>query len=79
MNLLQRFCRTGRAREELDGWGSGGALRGALADAVFAPNSGLPAEIAVTQLRDAETMVSGSKELALAFDSPAVQSNARWR
>jgi F-type H+-transporting ATPase subunit delta len=53
-----------------------GALAGhyasALADAVFAPNSGLPAEIAVTQLRDAEMLVSGSKELQLAFDSPAV-------
>ena len=49
-----------------------GHYAGALADAVFAPNSGLPAETAVTQLRDAETMVSGSKELQLAFDSPAV-------
>src|SRR3954471_22383358 len=53
-----------------------GALAGhyasALADAVFAPKSGLPAETAVTQLRDAEALVSGSKELQLAFDSPAV-------
>jgi F-type H+-transporting ATPase subunit delta len=53
-----------------------GALAGhyasALADAVFAPNSGLPAETALTQLRDAEALVSGSRELQLALDSPAV-------
>src|SRR3954462_12205446 len=53
-----------------------GALAGhyasALADAVFGPNSGLQAEAAVAQLRDAEALVSGSKELQLALDSPAV-------
>jgi F-type H+-transporting ATPase subunit delta len=53
-----------------------GALAGhyasALADAVFAANSDLPPETAVVQLRDAEALVSGSKELQLALDSPAV-------
>jgi F-type H+-transporting ATPase subunit delta len=44
----------------------------ALADAVFGPNAGLPAEAAVAQLRNAEALVSGSKELQLALDSPAV-------
>lgn len=44
----------------------------ALADAVFGPNAGLPAEAAVAQLREAEALVSGSKELQLALDSPAV-------
>lgn len=49
-----------------------GHYASALSDAVFGPNSGLPAETAVTQLRDAEALVSGSKELQLALDSPAV-------
>src|SRR6266480_1252440 len=53
-----------------------GALAGhyasALADAVFGPKSGLPAETALTQLRDAEALVAGSKELQLVLDSPAV-------
>lgn len=53
-----------------------GALAGhyasALANAVFAPNSGLPPETAVAQLRDAEALISGSRELQLALDSPAV-------
>jgi F-type H+-transporting ATPase subunit delta len=44
----------------------------ALAAAVFAPNSGLAPEAAVTQLRDAEALVLGSKELQLALGSPAV-------
>jgi F-type H+-transporting ATPase subunit delta len=49
-----------------------GHYASALADAVFAPNSGLSAENAVTQLREAEALVSGSKELQLALGSPAV-------
>ena len=44
----------------------------ALADAVFGPNSGLKPEDAVMELRDAETLISGSRELQVAFDSPAV-------
>src|SRR6476661_2354609 len=49
-----------------------GHYASALADAVFAPNSGLPPENAVAQLRAAEALVSGSKELQLALGSPAV-------
>lgn len=44
----------------------------ALADAVFGPNSGLKPEDAMMQLRDAEALVSGSRELQVALDSPAV-------
>lgn len=44
----------------------------ALADAVFAPNSGLEPRQAIEQLRSAEEMVSGSKPLQLALLSPAV-------
>lgn len=44
----------------------------ALADAVFAPDSGLSPQDAVTQLRSAETMVGESKPLQLALLSPAV-------
>src|SRR5882757_8760051 len=43
-----------------------------LADAVFAKDSGLPPEDAVGQLREAEALVSGSKELQQALLSPAV-------
>src|SRR5258708_10457653 len=50
----------------------GGHSASALAEAFSAPTWGLPEKPAVTQLRDAETLVSGSKELQLAFDSPAV-------
>ena len=49
-----------------------GHYASALAEAVFGPNAGLAPETAVTQLRDAEALVSGSKELRLALDSPAV-------
>ncbi len=48
----------------------------ALADAVFAPNSGVSPEDAVAQLRSAESLFSGSKELERALLSPAV-SKAR--
>jgi len=44
----------------------------ALADAVFAPASGLSPEDAVTQFRSAENMVTGSKPLQQALLSPAV-------
>ena len=44
----------------------------ALAHAIFAPNSGLRPEDAVGQLRDAEALVSGSKDLQLALESPAI-------
>lgn len=49
-----------------------GHYASALADAVFAPNSGLQPENALAQVRDAEALVSGSKELQLALESPAV-------
>jgi F-type H+-transporting ATPase subunit delta len=44
----------------------------ALADAVFAPNSGLRAEDAVQQLHAAEELISGSEQLQRALMSPAV-------
>lgn len=44
----------------------------ALADAVFAPNSGITPEQAVAQFRSAESLISSSKELNLALLSPAV-------
>ncbi len=44
----------------------------ALAETVFKPGSGLSPQDAVTQLRSAEALVSGSKELQLALLSPAV-------
>ena len=49
-----------------------GHYASALADAVFAANSGLTPEDAVRQLREAEELVGGSKDLQLALDSPAV-------
>jgi len=39
----------------------------ALADAVFAPNSGLKPEDAVQQLRAVDELISGSQQLQLAF------------
>ncbi len=48
----------------------------ALADAVFAPNSGLSPQDAIAQLAAAESLISGSKELHIALLSPAV-SKAR--
>jgi F-type H+-transporting ATPase subunit delta len=44
----------------------------ALADAVFAPNSGLKPEDAVQQLRQADDLISGSEQLQRALISPAV-------
>ena len=39
----------------------------ALADAVFAPDSGLKPELAVEQVSAAEQMILGSKELMVRF------------
>jgi F-type H+-transporting ATPase subunit delta len=44
----------------------------ALANSVFAPNSGLSPEDAITQLRAVESLLSGSKQLEHALLSPAV-------
>lgn len=44
----------------------------ALADAVFAPNSGLPPQDAVQQLRAAVSLIAGSTDLERAMLSPAV-------
>jgi F-type H+-transporting ATPase subunit delta len=49
----------------------------ALADAVFAPNSGLPPRDAVEQLRSAESLISGSKDLELVLASPAVSKKRK--
>jgi F-type H+-transporting ATPase subunit delta len=49
----------------------------ALADAVFAPNSGLDAHAAVDQLRSAESLLSNSKQLQLALLSPAVNKTRK--
>jgi F-type H+-transporting ATPase subunit delta len=49
----------------------------ALADAVFAPDSGLPPEEAIAQLRAAETLVSSSKLLQQALLSPAVSKSRK--
>lgn len=49
----------------------------ALADAVFAPNSGLRAEDAVQQLRAIDDLVSGSEQLRRALISPAVARNRK--
>jgi F-type H+-transporting ATPase subunit delta len=48
----------------------------ALANSVFAPNSGLSPQDAIAQLRVAESVLSGSKQLEHALLSPAV-SKAR--
>jgi len=44
----------------------------ALADGVFAPNSGLTPEDAVEQFRSAQSTISNSRQLSLALLSPAV-------
>jgi F-type H+-transporting ATPase subunit delta len=49
----------------------------ALVDAVFAPNSGLAPEEAVRQLSEAEALIAGSKELAGALLSPAINKNRK--
>jgi F-type H+-transporting ATPase subunit delta len=50
----------------------------ALADAVFASNSGLRAEDAVHELRAAEELISGSELLQRALMSPAVTKNRKF-
>jgi F-type H+-transporting ATPase subunit delta len=49
----------------------------ALADAVFAPNSGLSPQDALAQLAAAESLISGSKELHIALLSPAVNKTRK--
>ena len=49
----------------------------ALADAVFAPHSGLVPERAVEQMGAAEALISGSKELDNALLSPAINKNRK--
>jgi F-type H+-transporting ATPase subunit delta len=49
----------------------------ALAEAVFAPNSGLSPEDAVKQFRTAESMVTGSRQLHLALLSPIVSKERK--
>ncbi len=49
----------------------------ALADAVFAPNSGLPPQDAVQQLREAVSLIAGSKDLERAMLSPAVMKTRK--
>lgn len=49
----------------------------ALADAVFAPGSGLEPRDAVAQLRGSESLISGSKDLELALLSPAVPTTRK--
>ena len=44
----------------------------ALANSVFAPNSGLSPQDAITQLCAAESVLSGSKQLEHALLSPAI-------
>ena len=49
----------------------------ALADAIFAPNSGLEPRTALEQLRLAESLISGSKDLELVLMSPAVSKTQK--
>lgn len=49
----------------------------ALADAVFAPNSGFRAEDAVQQVRAVDDLVSGSVQLQRALISPAVNKDRK--
>jgi F-type H+-transporting ATPase subunit delta len=49
----------------------------ALADAVFAPNSGLGGEDAVRQLRAVDELISSSEQLQRALISPAVSKNRK--
>ena len=59
----------------------GGALSShyaeALADAVFAPDSGLSPEEAITQLQSAAALVKDSKDLELVLLSPAVSRSRK--
>jgi F-type H+-transporting ATPase subunit delta len=50
---------------------------GALADVIFAPNSGLSPQQAVEQLNAVTSLISGSKELELALLSPAVSKSRK--
>jgi F-type H+-transporting ATPase subunit delta len=50
---------------------------GALADAVFAPGSGIRPEEAVRQFRDAEAAISASTDLQKALLSPAVAKSRK--
>ena len=49
----------------------------AFSDAVFAPGSDLSPQDALAQLRAAESLISGSKELHVALLSPAVNSSRK--
>jgi len=49
----------------------------ALADAVFAPDSGVRPEDAVKQLRELDDLVSGSQQLQRALISPAVSKSRK--
>jgi F-type H+-transporting ATPase subunit delta len=49
----------------------------ALAHAVFAPDSGLDPRDAVAQLRESDSLISGSKDLELALLSPAVPTTRK--
>lgn len=50
---------------------------GALADAVFAPGSGLTPQQAVEQLTTVTSLIAGSKDLELALLSPAVSKSRK--
>jgi F-type H+-transporting ATPase subunit delta len=49
----------------------------ALTTAVFAPNAGLSPQDAVSQLANAEAVITGSKDLQLALLSPAVSKSRK--
>ncbi len=49
----------------------------ALANAVFAPNAGITPQDAIAQLRSAETLLTGSKQLEHALLSPAVSKSRK--
>jgi len=50
---------------------------GALADAIFAPGSGLVPQEAVEQLKTVTALISGSKELELAMLSPSISKSRK--
>ncbi|HEY7305658.1 MAG TPA: ATP synthase F1 subunit delta [Bryobacteraceae bacterium] len=50
---------------------------GALADVVFAPDSGLTPQQAVEQLKAVTSLISGSKDLELALLSPAISKSRK--
>lgn len=49
----------------------------ALADAVFRPDSGLDPREVIPQLKQVEELISGSKDLRIALDSPAVNKKRK--